>query len=71
MPTLTKTRAMSHADSLAALNGTAKKAATKEAEKKKQDAVDKKKAEDEQAIKIKEAREEKKKDAVRLKAKKQ
>jgi hypothetical protein len=28
MPTLTKTRAMSHADTLAALNATAKKAAT-------------------------------------------
>jgi len=68
MPTLTKTRAMSHADALAALNATAKKAATKEAEKKKQDAANKKKAEEEQAIKIKEAREEKKKDAVRLTA---
>ena len=61
---------MSHADSLAVLNATAKKEATKEAEKKKQDAADKKKAGEEQAIKIKEAREEKKKDAARLKAEK-
>ena len=68
MPTLTKTRAMSHTDSLAALNATAKKAAAKEAEKKKQDAIDKKKAEEEQAFKIKEASEEKKKDAARLTA---
>ena len=37
MPTLTKTRAISHADTLAALNATAKKAATNEAEKKKND----------------------------------
>ena len=68
MPTLTKTRAMSHADSLAALNAAAKKAATKEAEKKKQDAIDKKKEEEEQAFKIKEASEGKKRDAARLKA---
>ena len=68
MPTLTKTRAMSHANSLAALNATAKKASMKEAEKKKQDAIDKKKAEKEQAFKIKEASEEKKKDAARLTA---
>jgi hypothetical protein len=68
MPTLTKTRAMSHANSLAALNATAKKAATKEAEMKKQDAIDKKKEEEEQAFKIKEASEEKKRDAARLKA---
>ena len=65
MPTLTKTRAMSHANSLAPLNATTKKAATKEAENKKQDAADRTKAEEEQAIKIKEAREEKKKDAAR------
>jgi len=67
MPTLTKTRAMSHANSLAALNATAKKAATKEAEKKKQDAIDKKKEEEEQALKMKEASDEKKRDAARLK----
>ena len=52
MPTLTKTRAMSHANSLAALNATPKKAATKEAGKKKRDAIDKKKEEEEQASKI-------------------
>ena len=64
MPTLTKTRAMSHANSLAALNAAANKAATKEAEKKKND---KKKEEEEQA-KIQQATEEKKRDAARLKA---
>ena len=64
MPTLTKTRAMSHADSLATLNAAAKRAATKEAEKKKND---KKKEEEEQA-EIQQASEEKKRDAKRLKA---
>ena len=64
MPTLTKTRAMSHADTLAALNATAKKAATNKEEKKKSD---KKKKEEEQA-KIQQASEEKKRDAARLKA---
>ncbi len=63
MPTLTKTRAMSHADSLAVLNATAKKAVTNEAEKKKSD---KKKKEEDQA-KIQQASEEKKRDAARLK----
>jgi hypothetical protein len=55
MHTLTKTRAMSHAATLAALNATAMNAATKEAEKKKQDAIEKKKEEEEQAFKMKEA----------------
>ena len=64
MPTLTQTRAMAHAHSLAALNATAKNAATKEEEKKKND---KKKEEEEQA-KIQQASEEKKRDAARLKA---
>ena len=57
MPTLPKTTAMSHADSLAALNATAKNAATKEARQKEQDAIKKKKKEEEQAFKMKEARE--------------
>ena len=68
MPTQTKTREMSHADSLAVLNVTAKKEAMKEVEKKKQNAINKKKEEEEQAIKIKEASKVKKRDSVRLKA---
>ena len=67
MPTLTQTRAMAHAHSLAALNATAKNAATKVEEKKKND---KKKEEEEQA-KIQQASEEKKRDAARLKAAKE
>jgi hypothetical protein len=64
MPTQTKTRGMSHADSLAALNATAKAAATKEAKKKEREAIEKKEKEE----KMKEVSEKKKRDAARSKA---
>jgi hypothetical protein len=55
---------MSHADSLAALNATAKAAATKEAKKKEREAIEKKEKEE----KMKEVSEKKKRDAARSKA---
>ena len=64
MHTLTKTRAMSHEDSLATLNAAAKRAATKEAEKNKNN----KKKEEEEKAEIQQASEEKKRDAAQLKA---